>query len=60
MFGSALMTSVPVKTDRTEQQQQAINAVTPWVTVPGYNEKQVDFAQMLMNSQYAAMGLGGK
>ncbi|VDO47555.1 unnamed protein product [Onchocerca flexuosa] len=50
------MASVPVKTDATagEQQQQAINITMPWATVAGYDEKQGDFVQTLMNSQYAA------
>lgn len=57
------MTSVPIKTDTTatEQQQQTANTAIPWASVAGYDEKQVDFAQTLMNSQYAAaVGLGGK
>ncbi|EJD73913.1 hypothetical protein LOAG_18699 [Loa loa] len=65
VFGHGLMTPVPVKTDIriTEQHhQQAINTATQWATVAGYDEKQVDFAQTLMNSQYAAAAVsyGGK
>ncbi|OZC08484.1 hypothetical protein X798_04545, partial [Onchocerca flexuosa] len=64
VFGNGLMASVPVKTDATagEQQQQAINITMPWATVAGYDEKQGDFVQTLMNSQYAAAvhRLGGR
>lgn len=53
------MTSVPIKTNTTEQ--QVLNTTTPWVTVAGYDEKQANFAQTLINSQYPpAVGLGRK
>ncbi|EJW78385.1 hypothetical protein WUBG_10707, partial [Wuchereria bancrofti] len=64
-FGNNLITSVPIKTDtittEQQQQQQAINSATQWATAAGYDEKQIDYAQTLMNSQYAAaLTFGGK